>query len=360
MHTSLPRVDTQGYWEDGFLVVRGVFAPEEVERYQEAWRDLKTKMQSGEVPLERNERFVVGLLPDPLGTIYRNGRLVEIARQLLGDDIALYYNRLLVKDEVWSGAVEVHQDMPFFHGSISKLSIFVPLTPFNESTGGLKVLAGSHRWGNLGIRGAIKLDEFPSMPVVCPALAPGDVLLMSFLTWHYSEASVVPCERPVLQIVYQPADDGSYFKNGLQGPTLVSGEWRTNCFLRFEHGVEPFLAGPPAPAPPSTEGGMAQLRAQVAEHRAEIATLKQFVEIHQQQMKALAGEKHELAAFKQAVEASAGWRVLNKWRRLRETLAPVGTVRRRLYDAWIRRSRHSREGVEPFLGAPPTKGQAGE
>lgn len=360
MNASIPSVDSENYWRDGFLVVRNVFSSELMMTYQEAWADLKAKMESGKVSLQRNARFVVGLLPDPLGSIYRHRHLVEIAKQLLGDDTALYYNRLLVKDEVWSGAVEVHQDMPFFHGNTNKLSVFVPLTPFNESTGGLKILAGSHRWGNLGIRGALRIDEFPSMPVVCPALEPGDVLLMTFLTWHYSEAPKVPCERPLLQIVYQPADDGSYFKDGLPGPTLVSGEWLTTHFIRFEQGVEPFAAPPAA----STDEEATQLRAQVAEQQTEVATLRRLLEVHQQQAESLARDREGLASFKQAVEASAGWRALNRWRRFRESLAPEGTARGRLYHTCMRRFRGLRHGVVPSpIASPPppsTEGQPRE
>lgn len=334
MQAVVPAVNKEEYREDGFAVVRRVFEPREMEGFQGAWRDIKMKMQSGELSLQRNARFVIGRLPDPLGSICRHSHLVAIARQLLGEDLALYYNRLLVKDKVWSGAVEIHQDMPFFHGHTNKLSVFVPLAPFNESTGGLKILTGSHRWGNLGVRGAIKINEFPAMRLACPAVEPGDILLMDFLTWHYSEAPTVPCERPVLQIVYQPADDGSYVKEGLEEPTLVSGEWRTTHFTPLGHGIEPYQVAPPPPA--STDHEAAQLRAQVAEREAEITVLKESMEGLRQQCASWAGERQELTAFRQAVEASAGWRLLNSWRRLRDRVAPEASRRRRLYESWVR------------------------
>jgi hypothetical protein len=246
------RLDLTSYAEQGFVVVREVFTAGEVDTYARAWKLLKAGLQSTSGPLRRQQRFVLGILPDPLGAIYRHPRLVGIATRILGPDVALYYNRLLVKDEVWSGAVEIHQDMPYFHGGIGKLSAFVPLEPFNETTGGLKIVAGSHKFGNLGIRGTIQRERFPALPVAAPSLAPGDVLLMTFLTWHYSESPTIPRERPVLQIVYQPADDGSYFNDGLEGPTLVSGQWRTSHFVRFGDGIAPDAPAASRSPDPST------------------------------------------------------------------------------------------------------------
>jgi hypothetical protein len=245
-------LDVATYAEQGFLVLREVFTRPEMKSYVQGWLRLKVGLQSNSLPLKRRDRFVLGILPDPLGSIYRHPRLVEVANRILGPDVALYYNRLLVKDEVWSGSVEMHQDMPYFHGSTGKLSVFVPLEPFNQTTGGLMIVTGSHKFGNLGMRGTILPDRFPALPVAAPSLEPGDVLLMTFLTWHTSDAPTVARDRPVLQIIYQPADDGSYFNDGLDGPTLVSGQWRTSHFVRFGDGIAPDAPAASRPADPST------------------------------------------------------------------------------------------------------------
>lgn len=241
-------LDIAKYEHDGFLILKGLFSQPTMAELCQGWSEVKQELLSGSGRLQRSDRFVSGILPDPLGSVYKHSNLIAIAQQLLGEDVALYMNRLLVKDDIWQGAVEVHQDLPFFHGSFSKLSVFVPLLPFSEDTGGLTLVAGSHKYGNLGIRGAIALEKWPALPTVTPALAPGDVMLMNFYLWHYSEAPKVPSERPLLQIVYQPADDGSYFNDGLEGPTLVCGHWRTEHFVPFGFGIVPF-APPPGPPP---------------------------------------------------------------------------------------------------------------
>jgi len=252
MTRSSPNLDITKYEQDGCLILRDVFTGEFTEELGRGWSEVKQELLLPTGRLQRRDRFVSGILPDPLGSVFRHPALAAVATQILGEDVALYMNRLLVKDAVWKGAVEVHQDMPFFHGSSNKLSVFVPLLPFNEETGGLTLVVGSHKYGNLGIRGAIALEKWPPSPTITPDLLPGDILLMNFFLWHYSEAPKAPSERPLLQIVYQPADDGSYFNDGLEGPTLVSGQWRTEQFVPFGFGIVPYApAPPPTPASPS-------------------------------------------------------------------------------------------------------------
>ncbi|MCU1390645.1 MAG: hypothetical protein JWL72_3983, partial [Ilumatobacteraceae bacterium] len=157
-------------------------------------------------------------------------------------DVALYMNRVLIKDEHWTGAISIHQDMPYFNGGQRKVSIFVPLerTQADGGNGGLKFVVGSHRYGNLE-RGTINLADFEPMPVLAPDLDVGDVVVMDFLTWHYSETPATPSERPLLQLAYQAADDGSYGGElfGVAAPTLVAGSWRTRHFAQCRKGVIP-------------------------------------------------------------------------------------------------------------------------
>ncbi len=293
--------DLQRYQSEGFLVIRNLFTGAETEQFDRAWHDIKKELQSNQSQLRREARFVVGMLPDPVGVIYKHKRLVETVSQILGEDLALYYNRLLVKDEVWTGAVEIHQDMPYFHGSTNKLSVFVPLKRFDEATGGLQIVVGSHKLGNVGMRGHIDLQKFSDLPIAVPALQPGDVLLMDFLTWHYSEKPTIASERPVMQIVYQQSGDGSYFKDGLEGPTLVSGQWKTQHFYRYGDGITPDLA----PVSLSTA-----LQQQIRELEGKI----QEIESSKQE------QIRELEAKLQAIESSKGWRLLNSYRGLKKRI----------------------------------------
>jgi len=245
MTLSLDEKTISKYRDDGFFEVHGVFAPDQVGRWLQAWYDLRRNIEDGISQLTRNDRFIVGSLPPPLGSIFTVPPLVHIAQQILGPDVALYFTRLLVKDGRWNGAVALHQDMPYFHGGQNKLCIFLPLTPFNPRNGCINFIRGSHKFGNVGIRGTILHSEFPNLTIAAPELEVGDILLCDFLTWHFSEAATVFEDRPLLQIVYQPASDGSYFGTPDE-PTLVSGHWRTSLFNKYGTGITPDSA-PPGP-----------------------------------------------------------------------------------------------------------------
>lgn len=231
------------YLRDGVVVVPGVFDAEYIATITSAWRAFKLEIARrpyGSKPGDRNNRFVYGLLPSPIGDIYKHPRLVEMARAVLGPDVALYMNRILLKDESYGDAVTMHQDTVYFSGSQHKLSVFVPLAHVGPDNGGLNYVLGSHRYGSL-VKGAIDRSRFAPMPDLRPSVEPGDIVLMDFCTWHWSESAVERDDRPLMQLAYQPADDGSYYGElfGVAEPTLVCGRWRTEHFAACGHGVVP-------------------------------------------------------------------------------------------------------------------------
>jgi hypothetical protein len=219
--------------DEGVVILPGVFNQHTVTELQAHVSMVKSCLEVG--VLSRDSRFVIGPLPDFLCNMYGWPEFREPVQDLLNtSSVALYSSRLLLKDDEFSGAVEIHQDAPYFTGGKRKISAFVPLAPMRADDGGLCFVKGSHKYGVLE-RGVIQLDKFPPMEHLRPDLEPGDVVLMDFLTWHYSG----PCssERPLMQITFQPATDGSYCD--LPGPTLVSGQWQTSYFVKKGECVKP-------------------------------------------------------------------------------------------------------------------------
>jgi len=238
---SVPDSVFEEYAADGVSVVRQMLPPAVIEDLHRGWRTLKQQIADG--AQQRNARFVPGSLPEPLDSLYRHESLVKAVQRILGtENVALYMNRVLLKDHEWNGAVAIHQDMPYFSGGLNKVSVFVPLTPTaaRNGNGGLIFLKGSHKYGNLQ-RGSIRREKFPPLDELAPDLEVGDVILMDFLTWHYSEDAVVPGDRPLMQIAYQPSSDGSYAGPtlGVPQPTLVSGRWMTAHFAAWGESTIP-------------------------------------------------------------------------------------------------------------------------
>jgi hypothetical protein len=237
---TISEFDRNEYEDNGVAVLPRFFDELRSKRLSAAWQSLKRDFAAAS--LDRSSRFLFGTLPGEIGQLYADPSLVALVQSLLGGDIALYMNRILLKDEHWSGAVAIHQDMPYFNGTQEKISIFVPLQPTQAESGngGLKFVVGSHKFGNLE-RGTIDRSKFPPMLDAAPSLEVGDVVIMNFLTWHYSEDAAIQGERPLMQIVYQSSRDGSYggAKLGVPEPTLVCGTWRTQYFAERGRGVTP-------------------------------------------------------------------------------------------------------------------------
>jgi Phytanoyl-CoA dioxygenase (PhyH) len=222
---------------DGVLVIRQLFDADFVEVITGAWNDLAEQVRAGKA-MKRSRRFVLGSLPSPLGDIYRHPGLLALASQILGFNLALYMNRVLLKDETWREEVKLHSDMPYYNGSPQKITFFVPLAPTQACNGGLIFVKGSHHYGYLS-RGEIDRSSFGGMDDLRPDLVPGDVVVMNPFTWHCSEPTSATSERPILQIVLQSATDGSFGGEdlGVCKPTIAQGEWQTVCFSQVGKGV---------------------------------------------------------------------------------------------------------------------------
>lgn len=216
------------YDADGFAILR--FGEQLAKMVRAGWDHFPSSS------LERYGRFIYGTLNFTLRiALPRNPLIADVVRGILGTHhMALYMNRLLLKDASSPDGVEPHQDYPYFHGGLPKLCVFVPLLPVKAAEGGLIFLKGSHKLG-VKARGDLNRALYPPFEDVAPDLEPGDVVLMNILTWHYSlRGNGEP--RPILQIGYQPSTDGSYGGKilGVTEPTLISGEWKTTEFSEFK------------------------------------------------------------------------------------------------------------------------------
>ena len=78
-----------------------------------------------------------------------------------------------------------------------------------------------------------------------------------------------------------------------------------------------------------------ELRAMVEKLQDDLDWSIRELTTYEHQLATVREEKKEMEDRWQAVEASAGWRLLNRWRRVRDRLAPDSSWRRRLYDSLL-------------------------
>jgi Phytanoyl-CoA dioxygenase (PhyH)/Macrocin-O-methyltransferase (TylF) len=223
------------YERDGYLLVRNALSAEEMAPIQAQWNAARDGLREGRVVdgMRRDNFYIHGELPGPVGQVYKHSNITRIVNRLLGEDVALYINRLNVKDTSFNDAIHLHQDIPYFNGGEKKMNVFLALQDINLNNGAMVYVPKSHHLGILD-RKTIDISAHPELEVLVPSLRPGDLVFAHINLWHSSVPNTQQTDRVLLQMIYQPTTDGSYYPPSVPKPTLVSGEWKTSTFTPWK------------------------------------------------------------------------------------------------------------------------------
>ena len=114
------------YRQDGVVFLKGALSPAETERVRGAEAELRRRHeeQGSEI---RDARFYTGRWPSNLDDVHRWPTVVSLVQELIGEDVALYLRRFLMKDRIFSGPIAPHQELPYYHGgSMRRFGTCVP------------------------------------------------------------------------------------------------------------------------------------------------------------------------------------------------------------------------------------------
>jgi len=220
------------YARDGFAILRGVLDPHLVDeaRRHVAWlcrRYPDLRPEHLHHPLMRDDAFWVRLVTDP--------RLLDIARAVLGPDLACFTAHYICKPPYDGHAVLWHQDGAYWNLTpMNALTVWVAIDRSGPDNGCLRMLPGSHR---LPLRPIVPRDDVPNMlassmemgaldvaSAVEVHLEPGDVSIHHAHIVHGSEANTSPHRRCGLDIGYMPVSTTISNEALYLDPILVSGK----------------------------------------------------------------------------------------------------------------------------------------
>ncbi|MGK5036507.1 phytanoyl-CoA dioxygenase family protein [Janthinobacterium sp. LB3P118] len=209
----------------GVFIMRNAIPADAIEQWQASWLEFQaTQLKESRDINQANPVALSEQLPPPLATMYRHPVFVDTMRQVLGEHIALYNHRFVIKDRFSTGKVFLHQDSCYHVGNLNKCSLFVPLSNANRDNGGMTFHVGSHQLGFLGDAGEINPTKFDMQwPTVTPELQPGDFVVMHSSLWHESGPNVSGIDRILADTIVQAADDPT-------GKELLCGQWQTDIF----------------------------------------------------------------------------------------------------------------------------------
>jgi phytanoyl-CoA hydroxylase len=229
MYLMLTQDQLDFYQEQGYLLVKGLFSPEEAAEFREEGHALIERLATVEqvdatwnsarsavdTPVKtqllhcHNVQFYGGifsrLIVDP--------RITDIAAEFIGSpNVQLHHNKMFIKPPAKGSPFPMHQDQPFFpHDQHSMIAAVVHFDDAPVEKGCIRCVPGSHKLGPVPHEQDggwhLPFSEYPiesAMP--CEAEA-GDVLFFSYLTIHGSGINVSDEARTTLLIQMRDPED---------------------------------------------------------------------------------------------------------------------------------------------------------
>lgn len=198
--------DLDAYNCNGFLIARGLFAPDEIACMKvEAERNLV-----GASLLKKADRagnpVDLAMWDHPRDDIYgmfsRNERVVRNVETLLGGEVYLYSAKMIMKNAREGGAWEWHQDYGYWYdyGCLlpTMLSCLIAVDRATQENGCLQILSGSHAMGRINhdrineqtMANPEHVEAARSrFPLVFLELDPGDAVFFHCNLLHRSDAN---------------------------------------------------------------------------------------------------------------------------------------------------------------------------
>ncbi|MEU8125486.1 phytanoyl-CoA dioxygenase family protein [Spirillospora sp. NPDC049024] len=213
----LPADLVSSYREHGFVRVRGVLGPEQVERFRAA-AEAYLDAHRGD-SLEKGGTFsqlVNVWQPDEtLRDLTFDRRLGRIAEQLAGFPLRLWHDQMLVKEPHSNTATEFHQDRPYWPhaGDRLPLSAWIALVDVPPERGCMTFLPGTQDRSGLRAQDLHDADdlfaadpELRWIPRVTVPLRAGDCTFHSGYTGHMALPNSTDLARLAHVVIYMDAD----------------------------------------------------------------------------------------------------------------------------------------------------------
>lgn len=219
MPVTRSTADKSAYDRDGYIIVRGLFSPEETALLHRLSTDEAVTSKGFDLTDQsgKKTRLTLWFTPgdDTFGLMSRSRKMVETVRTLLGDEgqICHFHSKIMQKEPRTGGAWEWHQDYGYWYKNgflypDAMLSVMIALTESNIANGCLQVLRGSHkmqRFEHVFIGEQQGADpEFVTRAkercaLIYAELEPGDALFFHPNTLHRSDAN--NSDRPRWSII---------------------------------------------------------------------------------------------------------------------------------------------------------------
>ena len=225
---QLKQEELERYREDGYLVVRGMLSPAEVEVLGKTAREDRVLDQHSSGRADGEGGTVrLSLWNHPTDTIYgmiaRSERFVGAAEQILEGEVYHYHSKMIMKDAKVGGAWAWHQDYGYWYqnGVLFPLliSAFIAVDPATRANGCLQVIRGSHHAGRVehvltGDQAGADMERVEQLlkrqELVYVEMEPGDTIFFHANLLHRSARNDSEHPRWSMVVCYNAARNDPY------------------------------------------------------------------------------------------------------------------------------------------------------
>jgi len=290
----LSAAQRETYHRDGFVIVPGLLAADEVAPIAAACREdpsiggaicaIADSSGNAQDFVQWTERSddLIGLMP-------YIARLVLNADALIGREVYHWHSKFVMKPPKSAGRFDWHQDYGYWYyeGCLlpDMLTAMIAVDAMDRENGGLQLLRGSHKMGRLDVQrvGAASGADTERLALakaryelVHCELAPGDAIFFDALTLHASGANPSTRSRTALHCSYSAADNAPFTDSApghryrpievLPDDMIRAGRWssvfRNHEFIKLDvggavHGDSPISFQVVDPVTRSPGGGAA-------------------------------------------------------------------------------------------------------
>jgi len=218
----------KSYAEDGYLLVRGMLDPDEVEMLGRCAREDRVLDQHSFGRADGEGGTVrLSLWNHPTDTIYgmiaRSESLVGCAEQILGGEVYHYHSKMIMKDAKVGGAWAWHQDYGYWYQNgvlfPDLTSVSIAVDRATKENGCLQVIRGSHKMGRVdhsltGDQAGADMERvtraLERLELVHVEMEPGDALFFHANLLHRSDQNRSDKPRWSMICCYNAARNDPY------------------------------------------------------------------------------------------------------------------------------------------------------